>query len=88
MTHTDMTNGHCTLCRLVRWKKEGPLSAQCVVGPYDIVVGGDIGIDRLVTDLENTPDAATDGQGPAIVLIGLPLDNQCGSNSAYTMAGG
>jgi hypothetical protein len=37
-------------------KKEGPLSAQLpisasVVGRYDIVVGGDAGIDRLVTTI-------------------------------------
>jgi hypothetical protein len=35
----------------MRWEKEGPLGAQLpirasVVGRYDIVVGGDVGIDR------------------------------------------
>jgi hypothetical protein len=39
------------------WEKKGPLGAQLpisasVVGRYDVVVGGDVGIDRLVTDLD------------------------------------
>ena len=55
-------------------KKEGPLRAQLpisasVVGRYDIVVGGDVGIDRLVTDLEDAPDAAADRHSPAIIVI-------------------
>ena len=55
------------------WKKEGPLRAQLpvstsVVGRYDIVIGGEVGIDRLVTDLEDAPDAAADRHSPAIIL--------------------
>ena len=58
-------------------KKEGPLRAQLpisagVVGRYDIVVGGDVGIDRLVTDLEDPPDAAADRYSPAIIVIMPP----------------
>ena len=34
---------------------------------------GDVGIDRLVTDLEDAPDAAADGHGPAIIVICLPI---------------
>ena len=59
-------------------KREGPLRAQLpisasVVGRYDVVVGSDAGIDRLVTDLEDAPDAAADGHSPAIIVISLPI---------------
>ena len=68
----------------MRREKEGPLRAQLpvsasVVGRYDIVVGGDVGIDRLVTDLEDAPDAAADGHGPAIIVIGLPVGGDEGT---------
>src|SRR5262245_20987717 len=60
------------------WKKKCPLSTELpvsagVIGRYNIVVGGDVGIDRLVTDLEDAPDAATYRHGPAIVFISLPV---------------
>jgi hypothetical protein len=63
---------------LMRWEKEGPLGAQLpisasIVGRYDVVVGGDVGIDWLVTDLEDAPDAAADGYSPAIIVISLPV---------------
>jgi hypothetical protein len=50
-------------------KKKCPLRAQLpisasVVGRYDIVIGGDVGIDRLVTDLEDAPDKRTATLGP------------------------
>ena len=59
-------------------EKECPLRAQLpisasVVGRYDIVVGGDVGIDRLVTDLEDAPDAAADRHSPAIIVITFRL---------------
>jgi methylmalonyl-CoA mutase cobalamin-binding subunit len=62
----------------MRWKKEGPLRAQLpisasVVGRYDIVIGGDVGIDRLVTDLEDAPDAAADRHSPTIIVISFPV---------------
>jgi len=58
-------------------QEEGPLGAQLpirssVVGRYDIVVRDYIGIDRLVTELEDAPHAAADRHGPAIIVIGLP----------------
>jgi len=42
----------------MRWKKECPLRAQLpissdVIGRDDIVVGGKLSVDRLVTDLED-----------------------------------
>ena len=37
------------------------------------LVGSDAGIDRLVTDLEDAPDAAADGHSPAIIVISLPI---------------
>ena len=62
----------------MRWEKECPLRAQLpisasVVGRYDIVVGADVGIDRLVTDLEDAPDAAADRHSPAIIVFSLPI---------------
>src|SRR5262245_48732757 len=73
-------------------KKERPLSAQLpisagVVGRYDIVVGGDVGIDRLVTDLEDAPDAAADGHRPAIIVIGLPIGGDEGTRSQVPALG-
>ncbi len=61
----------------MRWKKEGELSAQLpisadVIGRDDIVVGGKLSVDRLVTDLEDAPNAAADGKRPAVVAIGFP----------------
>src|SRR5262245_46335489 len=59
-------------------KKECPRRAQLpisasVVGRYDVVVGSDVGIDRLMPDLEDAPDAATNGNGPAVIVISLPV---------------
>ena len=66
------------------WKEECPLGAQLpisasVVGRYDIVVGSDVGIDRLMTDLEDAPDAAANGHSPAIIVIGLPVGRDEGA---------
>src|SRR5262245_38799601 len=60
------------------WEQECPLRAQLPIGAsvvwrYHVVVGGDVGIDRLVTDLEDAPDATADRQSPAIVVIGFPI---------------
>ena len=60
------------------WAQECPLRAHLpvsssVVGSYDIVVGGDVGIDRLVTDLEDATDAAADRHRPAIIVLSLPV---------------
>src|SRR5262245_4895213 len=60
------------------WEQECPLRAQLpisasVVWRYHVVVGGDVGIDRLVTDFEDAPDAAADRQCPAVILIGFPV---------------
>ena len=65
-------------------KKEGPLRAQLpvsasVVGRYDIIVGRDIGVDRLMTDFEDAPDATADGHSPAIIVIGLPVGGEEGA---------
>ena len=68
----------------MRWEKECPLRAQLpvsasVVGRYDIVVGGEVGIDRLITDLEDAPDAATNRQSPAVIVISLPVGGDEGA---------
>src|SRR4029078_3522088 len=62
----------------MRWEKESPLSAQLpigagVVGSYGIVIDSDVGIDRLVTDLEDAPDATAKRHSPAIIVIGFPI---------------
>src|SRR5262245_18191133 len=59
-------------------EQECPLSAQLpvsasVVRRYDVVVGSDVGIDRLVTDLKYAPEAAANRHRPAIIVIGLPV---------------
>ena len=73
-----------TGCRSMRWEKERPLSSQLpigasVVGRYDIVIGGDVGVDGLVADLEDAPDAAADGDGPAIIVISFPIGSDEGA---------
>src|SRR6476469_2295296 len=75
----------------MRWEKECPLRAQSpisasVVGRYDIVVGGDIGIDRLVTDLEDA-HAAADRQRPAIIVISLPVGGDEGARGQVLALG-
>jgi len=70
----------CSMC----WEKKCPLSAQLpvsasVIRGYDIVVGGDVGIDRLVTDLEDAPDAAADRHSPAIIFTSLPVGRDQGA---------
>ena len=50
-----------------------------VIGREHIVVGGDVGIDRLVADLEDAPDAAADRQGPAIIVISFPVGGNEGT---------
>jgi len=59
-------------------EQECPLSAQLpisasVVGRYNVVVGRDVGIDCLMADLENAPEAAADRHSPAIVVISFPV---------------
>src|SRR5262245_12329797 len=59
-------------------EQECPLSAQLpvsasVVRRYDVVVGSDVGIDRLVTDLEYAPEAAANRHRPTIIVIGFPV---------------
>src|SRR5262245_65941206 len=66
------------------WKQECPLRPQLpisadVVGGYDIIVGGDVGIDCLVADLENAPDAAADRYSPAIIVLGFPVGRDEGT---------
>src|SRR5437867_11719152 len=69
--------------RSMGWKKEGELSAQLPISArvrrHDIVVGSYLRIDRLVTDLEDAPNAAADGKRPAVVTIGFPI---CGDEGA------
>jgi hypothetical protein len=76
----------------MRGEKECPLRAQLpvsasVVGRYDIVVGGDVGIDRLVTDLEDTPDAAADRHCPAVIIFGFPVGGNEGLVVKYQPLG-
>ena len=48
-----------------------PISAD-VIGRDDIV-GGKLSVDRLVTDLEDAPNAAADGDRPPVVTLSLPV---------------
>ena len=78
--------------RLVRWEQEGPLSTQLpvsasVVRGYDIVVSGDVGIDCLMADLENAPDAAADRHSPAIVVISFPVGGDEGAGGQVPALG-
>src|SRR4026209_2234052 len=78
----------CSMC----WEKKCPLSAQLpvsasVVRGYDIVVGGDVGIDRLVTDLQDAADAATDRQRPTIIVISFPVGGDEGLVVRYQPLG-
>jgi hypothetical protein len=61
---------------IILWgrEQECPLGAQLpisasVVRRYDVVVGCDVGIDRLVANLKDTPNAAANGHRPAIIII-------------------
>src|SRR5262245_50604736 len=59
-------------------EQECPLSAQLpisasVVGRYDVVVRSDVGIDRLVTDLEDAPETTANRERPTIIVIGFPV---------------
>jgi hypothetical protein len=74
------------------WEKECPLRAQLpvsasVVGRHDIVVGGEVGIDCLVTDLKDASDAATDRHSPAIIVISLPVGRKRGLEVKYQPLG-
>jgi hypothetical protein len=76
----------------MRGEKECPLRAQLpisasVVGRYDIVVCGEVGIDRLVTDLEDAPDAVADRQSPAIIVISLPVGGDEGARGQVPALG-
>jgi hypothetical protein len=57
--HPGHVGGRWSNCpALMRWKKECPLRAQLpissgVIGRDDIVLGGKLSVDRLVTDLED-----------------------------------
>ena len=78
----------CSMC----WEKKCPLSAQLpvsasVVRGCDIVVGGEVGIDRLVTDLENAPDAAADRHSPAIIFTASQLAVMRGLAVKYQLLG-
>jgi hypothetical protein len=73
-------------------EQERPLSAQLpisasVFGRYYIVVRGDVGIDRLMTDFENAPDAAADGHSPAIIVISLPVGGDEGGRGQVPALG-
>ena len=74
------------------WEKECPLRAQLpvsasVVGRHDIVVGGEVGIDCLVTDLKDASDAATDRHSPAIIVISLPVGRNEGARGQVPALG-
>src|SRR5262245_14583678 len=77
MTQSGQGTTKCrrhSMCR----EQERPLSTQLpisasVVRCYDVVVGSEIGVDRLVTDLKDASEAAANGHRPAIIVIGLPV---------------
>ena len=48
-----------------------PVRAE--IGLFDIVVGGELGIDRLLADFENLTDAAAKGHRPAVAAFSLPV---------------
>ena len=48
-------------------------------GVTTFVVGGEVGMDRLVTDLEDAPDAAADRHSPAIIFTSLPVGGDEGA---------
>ena len=63
-----------------------PISTS-VVRRCDIVVGGYVGIDRLVTDLEDAPDAAADRYSPAIIVLSLPVGRNEGARGQVPALG-
>src|SRR5262245_34224136 len=77
----------------MRWEKKCPRRAQLpisasVLGRYHIVVGGDVGIDRLMPNLEDAPYAAADGHGPAVIVISLPVGGDEGACGQVPAVGG
>ena len=44
-------------------------------------------VDRLVTDLEDAPDAAADGHSPAIIVISLPVGRNEGARGQVPALG-
>jgi hypothetical protein len=55
-----------------------PISAD-VIGRDDIVVGGKVSVDRLITDLEDAPNATADGNRPPVVTSSLPVGRDDGA---------
>ena len=63
--------------RNVHWARK-PVCAS-VVGCQEIVIGGQVRIDGLSTDLKNSPDASANGHSPAIIFNSLPVGRDQGA---------
>src|SRR5262249_48388343 len=73
-------------------EQECPLSTQLpvsasVIGRQHVVVGGDVGIDCLMTDLEDAPDAAADRQRQKMIVIGTTVGGDEGARSQIPALG-
>src|SRR5690349_23714518 len=93
-THSGLSasNGYRQPPLLLCRKKECPLCAQLPIRAgglrcHHIIVGTDLSIDRLITDLEDAPDATAHRHSPAVVVISLPISRHEGGRRQIPAVG-